>query len=632
MCFGLQRVKEDNEREGETMARAKRGFKSRTCLFGRTAPKRAGSMLATALGVAASFLLLAGPASALMPPEPAKAGIVFSNGGRIVSMKADGSERTVLTNRSRTPRNGPYGHTDPQVSPDGTMLLFTDNRREKEWGPTAWVPRRDVVVANADGTGQGRILKSKGRFTYTTAAWMPDGSILAPYLEASGKRVKSGLLKIQPDGSGRQKVFQLKPRTKAPWFEGWAMNDLSVSPDGSKAMVRIPTEGDGGVFGLKYPDRLVVVDLATGKRRLITKEGFSGSWSPDGNSIVYTQALADSDDESCSWQYWCVRASRIMVADADGRSPRRLISGKDDQREPSWSADGTRILFQSNRNLRGSTETFEIYSVNPDGRCLTWLTNGTPASVTPSWIPGGDVTDEPGGCDPLALPLLAEVKLPVAKPGATTPFWAGESLGSAVYSGGFSGRFGLQADYMDCDQFEPKNCRDSFVLWSVDICFTSGSLTQIFGGDRMLRSQRGAPVFRNKEEMGTFTVVFTGRSYVTIIGGSKWARKEIDALRRVGKSRAVGALPKPLFPAKDVRRMKKIARVVKRSGSVRAAAKRLDRKPAAIRANLRMSRKLGRMARYGTVNCPKVRRGKSESGGSSDRGRALAGVASEVLR
>ncbi|HRQ87929.1 MAG TPA: hypothetical protein PLA50_03980, partial [Bacteroidia bacterium] len=35
--------------------------------------------------------------------------------------------------------------------------------------------------------------------------------------------------------------------------------------------------------------------------------------------------------------------------------------------------------FQSERNMHGFTDAYEVYSVEPDGQCLTWLTNGTPA-------------------------------------------------------------------------------------------------------------------------------------------------------------------------------------------------------------------------------------------------------------
>ncbi|MDQ2623359.1 MAG: hypothetical protein M3Y45_10030, partial [Actinomycetota bacterium] len=65
---------------------------------------------------AATLLLLTGaaPATALTPPPPPeKAEIVFSNGGRIVSIQADGSERTVLTRKYARPRSSEWDPMPP---------------------------------------------------------------------------------------------------------------------------------------------------------------------------------------------------------------------------------------------------------------------------------------------------------------------------------------------------------------------------------------------------------------------------------------------------------------------------------------------------------------------------------------
>ena len=74
--------------------------------------------------------------------------------------------------------------------------------------------------------------------------------------------------------------------------------------------------------------------------------------------------------------------------DADGGHPRRLTENEGSDEDPSWSADGTRIAFQSDRNLPGS-RSFEVYSIRADGGCLTWLTNGSAVSENPDWSPAG---------------------------------------------------------------------------------------------------------------------------------------------------------------------------------------------------------------------------------------------------
>ncbi|MGB0121415.1 MAG: hypothetical protein WBP55_10740, partial [Solirubrobacterales bacterium] len=71
------------------------------------------------LFLAVSLFLIAGStgpgsASALTPPPfPEKASVVFSNAGRIVSMRADGSERQVLAARFAKVEATNRGYAEP---------------------------------------------------------------------------------------------------------------------------------------------------------------------------------------------------------------------------------------------------------------------------------------------------------------------------------------------------------------------------------------------------------------------------------------------------------------------------------------------------------------------------------------
>jgi Tol biopolymer transport system component len=68
--------------------------------------------------------------------------------------------------------------------------------------------------------------------------------------------------------------------------------------------------------------------------------------------------------------------------DADGSNLKRLTDHPDDDRWPTWSPDGTRIAFQSDRD-----GNWEIYLMNADGSGLFRLTENDKKDTEPAWRP-----------------------------------------------------------------------------------------------------------------------------------------------------------------------------------------------------------------------------------------------------
>jgi Tol biopolymer transport system component len=94
------------------------------------------------------------------------------------------------------------------------------------------------------------------------------------------------------------------------------------------------------------------------------------SWSPDGRRIAF---VSDRD------------ANReIYIMDADGSGPARLTNNSAEDRWPSWSPDGQRIAFMSHRDGND-----EIYVMNTDGSGQTRLTVSHTWAGYPSWSPDG---------------------------------------------------------------------------------------------------------------------------------------------------------------------------------------------------------------------------------------------------
>ncbi len=126
--------------------------------------------------------------------------------------------------------------------------------------------------------------------------------------------------------------------------------------------------------------------------RVDESEGFVDhpSLSPDGRRIVYARILTDADGSATD--------ASVLVADVDGGDPTALTPDGWEAGDPSWSPDGQRILFDREPTHywfgggKGSGENTFIYTMAPDGSQVTQLTDyGTDfdSAGSPSWTADG---------------------------------------------------------------------------------------------------------------------------------------------------------------------------------------------------------------------------------------------------
>ncbi len=107
-------------------------------------------------------------------------------------------------------------------------------------------------------------------------------------------------------------------------------------------------------------------------------------WSPDGKRIVFTSRREKNQDGHFNLE--------IYVMDADGRNQQNLTNHLGDDRFPSWSPDGKRIVFSSRRDghFRGNFGiTYEIYVMDVGGGNQQRLTENRQYDWHPSWSPDG---------------------------------------------------------------------------------------------------------------------------------------------------------------------------------------------------------------------------------------------------
>lgn len=260
-----------------------------------------------------------------------------------------------------------------------------------------------VVVVLAGTAGGGWALTRALRFSDAPEITAPAG----PGKEIAFVDGRDGNLDIYVMNHDGTQVTRLTAGAGADRSPVW-------SPDGSRIAFLASANGSSGTD-------IYVMD-SDGRQRLnITNtpamDEHSPAWSPDGSTIAFISAGQvwvvgpDGNDaqplittsaaiDQVAWSadgtrvafnsYYPTERGRLYTAEADGSGRRQILIDQlgtgHDLGPGAWSPDGTRIVFS--RNRRGTGPVTDVYVTNADGTGLTQLTtDGDSASA--AWSPDG---------------------------------------------------------------------------------------------------------------------------------------------------------------------------------------------------------------------------------------------------
>ncbi len=258
--------------------------------------------------------------------------------------------------------------SNPQISPDGTQILYSRGYMDKINDRRA----SEIWIMNADGSKK-RFLMSGGSPT-----WSPDGTRIAyssgeqihvRWMDAEGAssqitRVERGPSSLRWSPDGTQIAFTMEVPDVEPWTVKLPAQPRGATwTEGPKIVNRLNYRRDRRGFADLAHTHIFVVPAEGGTPRRLTDGEWNHSgpeWTPDGSELLFGSLREEESD-------WMWRESEIYAVNVSTGAIRQLTTRHGPDGGPVPSPDGRLVAYQGQDY---STDTYVengLYVMNMDG-------------------------------------------------------------------------------------------------------------------------------------------------------------------------------------------------------------------------------------------------------------------------
>ena len=307
--------------------------------------------------------------------SPDGSSILYFRGAALMTQGIDGT--------TAKPRFDDFAPRSPSVSRDGTRIVYLAGNG---------AIRVRSLVTGAD-TSVATVTEP-----IASVSWINDTQLA---LSGGGGRGETKRHEQTPDYSGSKIIYTVTERVPGPAADTWVLPVAGGTP--------VKYSAGGGGFGGRGGNRWIdsshfLIDRQTpdfkqrsisvgsvggGEPRLVHEDVKNTFWSMTGDARGGSQASPDGKwisfiSDRDGWDH-------LYVAPASGGAPIQITKGQYEAWRPSWSPDGTRIVFDSNEGANPGNRQLRIATLtnDPAHATIAAVTKGRGTNTDGQWAPDG---------------------------------------------------------------------------------------------------------------------------------------------------------------------------------------------------------------------------------------------------